>query len=118
MGEFSWDVAYPRTNGKCAWHPNEIQGMMRQQYYEGSRYNELVIDTGPYAEALPASLAGFFIQPGSETKDYGCGKAGSCRDMVSAHHSAFLAEFSKTAAEAPLLMYDPSAPEAFSCVRC
>ena len=29
-----------------------------------------------------------------------------------------VAEFGKTAAEAPLLMYDPSAPEAFSCVRC
>ena len=31
----------------------------------GRTYNELVIDTRPYAQALPDSLAGFFVLPKS-----------------------------------------------------
>ena len=37
-------------------------------YFKDGRlqsYNELVIDTRPYAQALPDSLAGFFVLPKS-----------------------------------------------------
>ena len=109
-------AAYPQGSN-CAWHPFDIQAMMRQQAYMGGyikdgrlqSYNELVIDTAPYAHALPASLAAFFIQPASSVEQ---------RHLARDQHSAFLQEYGRSAAQVPLLMYDPEAKQAFSCMRC
>ena len=111
--DFSYDAAYPYGDGGCAWRPGDLQWMMRQQAYASrgspSSYNELVIDTAPYSQALPTSLAAFFIQPASSAAQ---------RAKAAAHHAAFLSEYGRTASETPLLLYDPTARPVFACVRC
>ena len=109
---FSNSASYPYGDGGCAWREQDMQWMMRQQYYMqgGASYNELVIDAPRYAEQLPASLAAIFYQKWSSEAE---------RDRARAQHDAFLREHSgTTAAETPLLLYDPSQTPPFTCVRC
>jgi hypothetical protein len=86
---------------------------VRQQAYIGNRYNELVINAQAYEEALPASLAAFFLQPARG------GGEGPVRDeQIRAQHLSFLAEYRLSPSEVPLLMYNPNLEPPFTCLRC
>ena len=124
-----WEVQHwSRNQGEayasCAWRPNQLYEMMREQAREAPQlsrrrslgfsrlpgdlanldaewvqsYNEVILDADEWVAQLPGIIEAVFLLDGSSPTD---------QQRAIDAHAAFLNEYSLSEEDAPLLSYDP-----------
>ena len=84
---------HAKFGDSCAWRPSDIASMIPTSGVEPG-YNELIFDPVAWVQHLPRTILAFFYPAGGARQD-----AMGTRDR-------FIAEFSLSAADMPVLEYD------------
>ena len=101
------------SNNNCAWKPDQLGLLARQQDFMDANYNEIVINPQALVHHLPHSVLGVFFH--SAGGDW-------ARVESASVHARFLADYHLSAARFPLLEYhEPPKGQGvpyFSCAVC
>lgn len=100
---------------RCAWPPNRLDDMLAAHKRDNpGDHNEVVLGASQWEEHLPSTVeAVWFFQQGTLTPALERAKA-NAEDI----HRRFLRRYALTAADVPLVSFDPARMPPFACDRC
>ena len=95
-------ASFPYGDGTCAYRPEHLHVLNREQAYmqggeHAAGYNELIMESKPYADLLPHSIDAVFYQPDS---------TGAQIRQAKLTHENFLREYGDAVKGVPLVIYE------------